>query len=176
MTSFISTLQRGTDRLAKIIGHMIIRLVLIMATAVVVVTVGSTMGMDGYASDPVPTPAPVAAPVVDAAAPAPVVDHSGMAPHERPTAVPTAAPSGEAPSGRTVLVGLRSDETTAALWNDLLALDWHGSRGDGTDDVIYAPVGLVIFDDFGTWTITADGPARCEHGSAERCSGDEWIR
>lgn len=56
MTSLITTLQRGTDRLAMIIGHIIIRITLVLGAAVVTVALGQTLGMSDYTTSAAPAP------------------------------------------------------------------------------------------------------------------------
>lgn len=80
MTSLMTTLERGTERLALIIGHIVIRTVLVVGVAVVVVALGQGLGMSDYMSTPAPAPTsagtpsvggPVEAPAPTACEPAP---------------------------------------------------------------------------------------------------------
>lgn len=70
MTSLSTTLQRGTDRLALIIGHIIIRTALVVAVAMVMVAMGQALGMSDYTSTPAPAPTS-AAPSAEGPAQAP---------------------------------------------------------------------------------------------------------
>ena len=106
MTSLTSTIRRTTDKLAKIIGHMILRLIMITVVAAGVVALGNALGMSDYTSTATPTPA-VATPAEGTTEDAPAVPAVVATPAEAPsTAAPSAAPSGELASGRTVLVAL----------------------------------------------------------------------
>lgn len=62
MTSLAEQFTQGVDRLANIVGHFVLRAVLVLATAVVVVGMSSAMGLQDHAP-------PVAAPAATPAAP-----------------------------------------------------------------------------------------------------------
>lgn len=62
MTSVMQQLQRGTDRLAMIIGKIVIHTALVVAVAVVAVAMGQALGMSDYMSTPAPAPTTTAAP------------------------------------------------------------------------------------------------------------------
>lgn len=72
MTSLMTTLQRGTDRLALIIGVIIIRTALVVGVAVVMVAMGQGLDMSDYStSTTAPAPTTTGTPSVDGPAPAP---------------------------------------------------------------------------------------------------------
>lgn len=166
MTSFLSTLKQRTDQLARVVGHVIIRLTLVVGVALALVWVGSAMGADDTAPAPTTT---VLTPTVGT--PGEGVSTGGASTGGTSTA--TSASSG---ADRPLLVGLRSTEVTAAAWQALQVAGWKVSRVADHGDVIYAPLNTVLADDGGTWTVTVDGLARCEHGSERKCTGEEWLR
>lgn len=55
----------------------------------------------------------------------------------------------------------------------LLLAQGFGDMPDDAISAIYAPVGTWLYDEAGSWTVTAWGLARCEHLAERTCTGFE---
>lgn len=73
-----------------------------------------------------------------------------------------------------LVVAISTPEESEHAGTALLATaGYTGDPGDGRE-AIYAPVGLALFDELGSWTVTVGGLVRCEHGAVP-CTGREAL-
>lgn len=139
MTSLTSTIRRYADKLAKIIGHIILRLIMVAVVVAVVVGLADALRQGDHTSTPAPTPAaatPATGPlgVYDVPTGTLTVERDGSARYQP-------APSSETASG---LVAVDSHQVSGATWSALLAAGATGHAGDGTDDVVYATPQMLM--------------------------------